>query len=75
MNMNRAEHLNWCKQRAMEYIRAGDLRQAFTSMCSDVMKHPETEHHSATNQLGVMLLMGGHLDSAEEMTEWIQGYN
>lgn len=73
--MNRAEHLQWCKNRAMEYVRAGDYRQAFASMCSDVGKHPETAQHLATNQLGMSLLVSGHLDTKQQITDWIQGYN
>ena len=71
----RAEHLAWCKERAMEYVAAGDNRQAFNSMCSDVMKHPETAIHKTTNLTGVALLIGGHLDTREQMTKWIQGDN
>ena len=73
--MNRIEHMNWCKQRAMEYIKAGDLNQAFASMCSDVMKHEETKMHATTNQLGMSLLMTGNLNTVKQMTDWIQGYN
>ena len=36
------EHLEWCKERAREYLRAGDLVNAVTSMMSDLDKHPET---------------------------------
>lgn len=75
-NVSRAEHLAWCKARAMAYVDAGDFTQAFASMCSDLRKHPETEAHCATtNLLGFELLAGGHLDSRVEMTKWIQGYN
>lgn len=73
--MTREEHLKWCKQRAMEYVNAGDNAQAFASMCSDTMKHEETKHHASTNQLGMSLLMAGHLETKEQMTKWIQGYN
>lgn len=73
--VTRQEHLNWCKQRAMEYVNAGDLQQGFTSMCSDLMKHEDTKHHASTNQLGMSLLLGGHLSTKAEMTKWIQGYN
>lgn len=73
--MTRTEHLNWCKSRAMEYVNAGDNQQAFSSMCSDTMKHEETKHHASTNQLGMSMLMGGMLDSRQQMTDWIQGYN
>ena len=34
----RAEHLAWCKKRALEYVDAGDLLQAYTSMASDLGK-------------------------------------
>lgn len=60
----------------MEFVRAGDLQQAFTSMVSDIGKHPETaKDHASTNQLGLQLLMGGHLNTVQKMTDWIQGYN
>lgn len=72
--MTRAEHLQWCKNRALEYVRQGDLEQAFTSMASDMNKHPETQGHSAI-QLGMILLMGGHLNTAYEMRKFIEGFN
>lgn len=71
-----AEHLAWCKERAMEYVNAGDNTQAFASMCSDIGKHPETAaRHQSTNQLGMSMLMAGHLGTKQQMTDWIQGYN
>lgn len=73
--MDRAEHLQWCKDRAIAYIEQGDLRRAFASMCSDVMKHPETQQHKDTNLLGMSQLASGLLSTAEEMRRWILGYN
>ena len=73
--MTRQEHLNWCKRRALEYVTAGDNSQAFASMTSDIMKHPETQMHQATNELGISLLVNGHLESAQQMRDWINGYN
>ena len=70
----RAEHLAWCKQRALEYVNAGDLPQAMASMGSDLGKHPETAGHSAI-QLGMMLLMGGHLNTQQAMRKFIEGFN
>ena len=72
--MTREEHLDWCKRRAIEYCDAGDPKQAFTSMCSDLRTHPELERHSAM-ELGMMLLMGGHLSTVEEMRKFILGFN
>jgi hypothetical protein len=39
----REEHLQWCKDNALEYWRAGDLENAVASMLGDLKKHPETE--------------------------------
>ena len=72
--MTRSEHLDWCKKRALEYVGMGDTNQAFASMGSDLRKHPETANHSAI-QLGMMLLIGGKLDSTEAMRKFIEGFN
>jgi Tfp pilus assembly protein PilF len=37
-----AEHIAFCKQRALEYVQQGDLSQAFASLVSDLGKHPKT---------------------------------
>jgi hypothetical protein len=71
--MDRAEHLAWCKTRALEYLDAGNVTEAFTSMLSDMGKHPETEGHAGI-LLGVMLSAGGFMD-AGECRRWIEGFN
>lgn len=73
-NMNRSEHMAWCKKRALEYVEVGDLPQAYASMASDLRKHPETEDHAGI-QLGVILMMSGELDTAQEMRKFIEGFN
>jgi hypothetical protein len=70
----RAQHLAWCKQRALEYIDAGDWKEAFTSMASDLGKHDETRGHIGI-QLGMMQLMGGMLSDRESMRRFIEGFN
>ena len=70
----RAEHLAWCKKRALVYVDLGDLNQAYASMASDLSKHPETANHGAI-QLGMMMLMGGHLSTPHKMREFIEGFN
>ncbi len=72
--MTRAEHLEWCKKRALEYVDTDDTSQAWASMASDMSKHPETANHSAL-ELGMMLLMGGHLSSPDKMRKFILGFN
>ena len=70
----RKEHLEWCKQRAIEYIDAGDLNQALASMLSDMSKHPETQDHLALKML-MTLKLGGHLDTPDQMRKYIEGFN
>lgn len=72
--MTRAEHLAWCKERALEYCDSGDATNAWASMASDLSKHPETERHAGL-QLGMMMLFGGHLNSVPEMRKFIEGFN
>ncbi len=72
--MTRAEHLAWCKERALEYVDQGDLTNAYASMASDLTKHPETEKHAAI-ELGMMLMIGGHLSTQAEMRKFIEGFN
>ncbi len=72
--MTRAEHLAWCKQRALEYVDQDDLTNAWASMVSDLNKHSETEGHSAI-ELGMMLLMNGHLSTPLDMRKFINGFN
>lgn len=71
---SRERHLAWCKERALEYVDAGDLQNAWASMVSDLNKHPETQGHEGV-QLGMMLLMGGFLSTPREMREHIEGFN
>ncbi len=70
----RQEHLDWCKNRALQYVKLNDLNEAFASMCSDLGKHHETAMHKGI-ELGLMLTMGGQLNNAQKMKEWIIGFN
>jgi len=74
MATTKEDHLNWCKQRALEYVNTGDLENAWVSMVSDLKKYDETRDHVAIN-LGNMMLVGGHLNSKEEMKKFIEGFN
>lgn len=72
--MDRQEHLEWCKQRALEYVDNNDLTNAYASMASDLQKHPETEMHAGIS-LGMGLLMMKQLDTQEKMRKFIEGFN
>lgn len=71
--VTRAEHLAWCKERALAYL-PDDTQQAATSMFSDLGKHPETVGHIGI-ELGMMEMMGGHLDSPGACRRLIEGFN
>jgi hypothetical protein len=60
--VTRAEHLEWCKERALQYVAAGDLS-----------KHPETEDHLGI-VLGLQLMMTGKISSPEGMRDFINGF-
>ena len=72
--MNRSEHLNWCKQRALEYVQSGDFSQAVASMLSDLGKHSETEGHIGI-ELGSQMLFAGLLNTDSEVRKWVEGFN
>lgn len=70
----RAEHLAWCKQRALEYCDRGEVIQAWASFLSDMSKHLETENHTAL-ELGNVQLIAGLLNDPAEMRKFIEGFN
>lgn len=72
--MTRAEHLEWCKQRAREYLDRRDIANAVTSMLSDLSKHPETAKSSegALAMLGILTIQQGDLNKARR---FIEGFN
>ena len=74
--MTRDEHLEWAKARALEYLDAGDYSNAFTSMLSDLRKHPELENHAGI-EIGVMMAVGlqGWIQNTQELRRWITGFN
>lgn len=72
--MNREEHLNWCKKRALEYVNDGNYKDAIISMLSDLKKHPDTENHSGA-VIGVMLMINGNLSDIKSVTDFINGFN
>jgi hypothetical protein len=72
--MTRAEHLQWCKDRALEILQEGDIPGAWASFVSDMGKHVETRGHMAL-ELGHGLLFSGHNNDATKMRRFIEGFN
>ena len=77
--MIRQEHMDWCKQRALEYRQLGpyfSLDDAMASMASDVGKHEETRHHvSITIPLMFQLRLAAKLDTPVEMRKFTERFN
>jgi hypothetical protein len=71
--MTRDEHLAWAKRRALEYLDAADLLNAFTSMGSDLDKHPELRTIGQVMFPLGMLHVQNH--DARELRRWIEGFN
>jgi Tfp pilus assembly protein PilF len=68
---DRAEHLAWAKQRALEYLDAGDIANAVTSMGSDLGKHPETKPSQVLMLLGMRYVLD---QDAAATRRWIKGF-
>lgn len=68
----RDEHLQWCKDRALEYWREGDLENACCSMLSDLSKHPETANNNPyLLALSIILVTNKDHDGVKR---WIEGF-
>jgi len=73
--MTRAEHLKWCKERAireMDYYK--DSSKGIISMMSDLRKHPETNSETLAS-LCMMQLMSRPRMSRQEAINFINGFN
>lgn len=71
----RDEHLQWCKDRAMEYVKRGELLGAITSMMSDMEKHPETKLKPALTQLGMFAAMQAQKGDRDAVERFILGFH
>lgn len=72
--MNKEEHLQWCKNRAIKHLDRNDIKNAFKSFTLDMMEHEETREHPAL-ELGLILKTNKHLDTVDKMKRWIEGFN
>ncbi|MDB5265884.1 MAG: hypothetical protein JWM39_597 [Parcubacteria group bacterium] len=72
--MAEQNHLEWCKVRALDVLKSGDIPGAYASMVTDLRSDSSTENHPAI-MLGMQLMMGGHLSKPEEMEKFINDFN
>jgi len=73
-HLTRAEHLQWAKDRALEYVEAGDLTSACASILSDLGKHPQIDPSTAQTVWAIEAMTGG-LSTAEKVRHFINGIN
>jgi hypothetical protein len=69
--MTRDEHLQWAKERALQYLP--DYIQAMTSFISDLNNHDELRDHPVIMLLGMHAFSG--LLNARECRNLIEGTN
>lgn len=73
--MNRKEHVQWCKDRALEILdKGGEGQEAFASMMTDMNGHDETRANLGLELGTKQMLMPGWLDG-RGLREWIEGFN
>jgi len=70
--VTRAEHLEWCKTRAREYLDAGDVANAMVSMLSDLGKHDGTE---SSARMGAVLMLAVDQTDIGSVRRWVEGFN
>lgn len=72
---SRDEHLKWCKERALELLKAGDLQGAVGSMVSDLQKWTGGQMYDP--MLLAFLNMDGVLfcKTPEQVKRWVEGFN
>lgn len=71
-DLTAAEHIAWAKGRALEYVDAGDLTNAISSLISDLQKHPATLHHKVAARAmdGYVLALSG----ADAVRQWVERF-
>ncbi len=72
--MTRAEHLAWCKKRALEYCDLGEVKRAWASMAFDLGQHPETQGNIVI-RLEMMMVISDQLSTVDKMRKFIEGFN
>jgi uncharacterized protein (DUF1684 family) len=70
-----AEHLAWCKERALEYADQRDTASAISSLVQDLGLHPETAGSvDVVIHLMTPLAMTGEFERPGELRKFIEGF-
>lgn len=71
----REQYVQWCKDRAMEYVERGDLLEGVTSMMSDMDKRDDTKLKGALGALGIHAAMQAQQGNRDMVERFILGFN
>lgn len=90
MATTRAEHLNWCKERALQWLEKEELdsekglpplslptKECITIAWTSFVSDMEKHEETIGHpaiEMGMMLLMTGNLDTAEKMKKFIEDF-
>jgi hypothetical protein len=69
---DRDEHLSWSRDRAREYLDAGDHQNAVTSMLSDLGKHPAWQGSRLLDTMAMLYMIEPTTENARRI---IEGFN
>jgi hypothetical protein len=69
--MDRTQYIEWCKDRAREYLDAGQLSDALASMISDMNQRKDTQVSSYLATFGLSCVMR---NDTEAVRRFISGF-
>ncbi len=73
--MNRQQHLQWCKDRALDYLNRGKIAEGMASFTSDMGKHEDTAR-TLNNGLSHAIIMQALMtNSQRECIAAVEGFN
>ena len=67
----KAQHLAWCRRRALKYLDAGDIATAIETMNRDLTGHQETKPSVFLVLLAMKIVRD---DDAHGARLWIEGF-
>lgn len=69
MMETRAEHIEWCKVRAREYLALGDIQNAIASLLSDMSKREDTRVNPYLAMAGLNAVLSNSMADAKRFIE------
>lgn len=71
----REQYVQWCKDRAMECVKRGDLLDGVTSMMSDMDKRDDTKLKGMLSALGIHAAIAATNGDRDAVERFILGFN